>query len=83
VLTALWIWLAAIATLESVVVIVIVLIFVLMTLVATGATRRLARPWFALAGNITYPLYLIHAHIGIERRAAPRLRRLLAGHRVR
>jgi peptidoglycan/LPS O-acetylase OafA/YrhL len=34
----------------EVVVTVIVLIFVLMTLVATGATRRLARPWFAVAG---------------------------------
>jgi peptidoglycan/LPS O-acetylase OafA/YrhL len=99
----------------GVVVAVIVAIFAVMTLVATGATRRFARPWFAPAGNLTYPLYLIHAHIGfivldlldqhvprwplvlgtiavmggtayaihvgVERPAAPRMRRMLAGSR--
>jgi peptidoglycan/LPS O-acetylase OafA/YrhL len=48
----------------GVVIVVIVAIFALMTSAATGVTRRLARPWFAVAGSLTYPLYLIHAHIG-------------------
>lgn len=43
---------------------IIVVIFVVMGLVATGVTRPLARPGFALAGSLTYPLYLIHAYIG-------------------
>ncbi|MGS2648429.1 hypothetical protein [Streptosporangium sp. LJ11] len=35
-----------------------------MFLVSLRATRRLGRPWFAVAGALAYPLYLIHAHIG-------------------
>jgi peptidoglycan/LPS O-acetylase OafA/YrhL len=43
---------------------VITLIFLVMTLIALRATRRLGRPWFAVAGALTYPLYLIHAYNG-------------------
>lgn len=43
---------------------VVVVIFAALTAVAMGWTRRLARRWFVVAGAITYPLYLIHAHIG-------------------
>jgi peptidoglycan/LPS O-acetylase OafA/YrhL len=43
---------------------VITVIFVVMTLVAFRVTRRLGRPWFAVAGALTYPLYLIHAYNG-------------------
>src|SRR5437868_11676828 len=42
----------------------IVVIFLIMTLVALRATRFLARPWLVTAGALTYPLYLLHAHIG-------------------
>ncbi|QFY13104.1 acyltransferase family protein [Nonomuraea phyllanthi] len=48
----------------GVVVAVIVAIFVAMTLVALRVTHRLGRPWFAVAGALTYPLYLVHAHVG-------------------
>jgi peptidoglycan/LPS O-acetylase OafA/YrhL len=43
---------------------VITAIFLVMGLVAVGATRALGRPWFAVAGDLTYPLYLVHAHLG-------------------
>jgi peptidoglycan/LPS O-acetylase OafA/YrhL len=43
---------------------VVVGIFLIMTLVALRATWRLARPWLVTAGALTYPLYLLHAHIG-------------------
>lgn len=43
---------------------VVVVIFLVMTLVALRATRVLAKPWLVVAGSITYPLYLLHAHIG-------------------
>jgi peptidoglycan/LPS O-acetylase OafA/YrhL len=43
---------------------VIVLIFLVMTLVALRATRVLAKPWLVTAGALTYPLYLLHAHVG-------------------
>nr|WP_275402642.1 acyltransferase [Streptomyces sp. SID13031] len=46
------------------VVAIIVAIFVVMVLVALGKTQGLGRPWFAVLGALTYPLYLIHAHIG-------------------
>nr|WP_281178430.1 acyltransferase [Streptosporangium amethystogenes] len=49
---------------SSVVVTVIVAIFIVLFLVSLRVTRRLGRPWFAVAGALTYPLYLIHAHIG-------------------
>ena len=47
-----------------VIVAVITVIFVVMTLIALRVTRRLGRPWFAVAGALTYPLYLVHAHNG-------------------
>ncbi|WP_219499916.1 acyltransferase family protein [Nonomuraea ceibae] len=47
-----------------VVVTVIVAIFVVMTLIALRVTRPLGRPWFAVPGALTYPLYLVHAHVG-------------------
>ncbi len=43
---------------------VITVIFIVMTLIALRATKRLGRPWFAVAGALTYPLYLVHAYIG-------------------
>lgn len=46
------------------VVAVVVGIFLIMTLIALRVLRRLARPWLATAGALTYPLYLLHAHIG-------------------
>ncbi|MFI6731328.1 acyltransferase family protein [Nonomuraea sp. NPDC050451] len=49
---------------SGVVVTVIIAIFIVMTLIALRVTRRLGRPWFAIAGALTYPLYLVHAHIG-------------------
>jgi peptidoglycan/LPS O-acetylase OafA/YrhL len=44
--------------------VVITVIFVTMTLIALRVTRRLGRPWFAQAGALTYPLYLVHAYAG-------------------
>ena len=43
---------------------VVVAIFLVMTLVALRVTRPLAKPWMVTAGALTYPLYLLHAHIG-------------------
>ena len=43
---------------------IIVLIFAIMPAVALKLTRRLGRPWFAVLGALTYPLYLVHAHLG-------------------
>jgi peptidoglycan/LPS O-acetylase OafA/YrhL len=43
---------------------IIVAIFAIMLAVAVKLTHRLARPWFAVLGALTYPLYLVHAHIG-------------------
>ncbi|MFC4122540.1 acyltransferase family protein [Nonomuraea zeae] len=48
----------------AVVTAVVVAAFLVMTLVALRATRVLARPWLVTAGALTYPLYLLHAHIG-------------------
>lgn len=42
----------------------VTVIFIVMTLIALRTTRRLGRPWFAVAGALTYPLYLVHAYIG-------------------
>jgi peptidoglycan/LPS O-acetylase OafA/YrhL len=44
-----------------VIVAVITVIFIVTTLIALRVTRRLGRPWFAVAGTLTYPLYLLHA----------------------
>jgi peptidoglycan/LPS O-acetylase OafA/YrhL len=43
---------------------IITIIFIVMTLIALRVTRRLGRPWFAVAGALTYPLYLVHAYNG-------------------
>ncbi|OKI48981.1 acyltransferase family protein [Micromonospora sp. CB01531] len=43
---------------------VIWVIFIAMVLIALKSTAPLARPWFSVAGSLTYPLYLVHAHIG-------------------
>jgi peptidoglycan/LPS O-acetylase OafA/YrhL len=48
----------------QVVIAVITVIFIVMTLIALRVTRRLGRPWFAVAGTLTYPLYLSHAYNG-------------------
>ena len=47
-----------------VIVAVITVIFVVMTLIALRVTSRFGRPWFAVAGALTYPLYLVHAYNG-------------------
>lgn len=47
-----------------VIVVVIWLIYLVMLLVALGVTTPLGRPWYSVAGSLTYPLYLVHAHIG-------------------
>ncbi len=39
-------------------------VFLVMLLIATRVTRPLGRPGFVHAGALTYPLYLVHAHIG-------------------
>ncbi|WP_432890172.1 acyltransferase family protein [Kribbella sp. CA-245084] len=47
------------------VVAIIIAIFAVMLTVALKLTHRLGgRPWFAVLGALTYPLYLVHAHIG-------------------
>jgi hypothetical protein len=47
-----------------VVVAIITAILVVTTLIAIRVTRRFGRPWFAIAGALTYPLYLVHAYNG-------------------
>jgi peptidoglycan/LPS O-acetylase OafA/YrhL len=47
-----------------VIVVIVTLIFTVMTLIALRVTRRFGRPWFAVAGALTYPLYLLHAYNG-------------------
>lgn len=47
-----------------VVITVVIALFAITAMVALGVTRRLGRPWLATAGALTYPLYLLHAHIG-------------------
>jgi peptidoglycan/LPS O-acetylase OafA/YrhL len=47
-----------------VVVAIITAIFVVTTLIALRVTRKFGRPWFAVAGALTYPLYLVHAYNG-------------------
>ncbi|TDC06512.1 acyltransferase [Nonomuraea longispora] len=49
---------------HGVIIAVVVLIFLVMTLIALRATRWLGRPWLVTAGALTYPLYLLHAHVG-------------------
>jgi peptidoglycan/LPS O-acetylase OafA/YrhL len=48
----------------SVVACIVISEVLLVGLIAVGATRPLVRPWFTIAGTLTYPLYLIHANIG-------------------
>ena len=43
---------------------IVVVIFAIMLAVALQLTHRLGRSWFAVLGALTYPLYLVHAHIG-------------------
>ncbi|WP_329108253.1 acyltransferase [Micromonospora sp. NBC_01699] len=43
---------------------VIWVIFMVVVLIALEATAGLGRRWFPVAGSLTYPLYLVHAHIG-------------------
>jgi peptidoglycan/LPS O-acetylase OafA/YrhL len=47
-----------------VIAVIITLIFTVMTLIALRVTKRFGRPWFAVAGALTYPLYLLHAYNG-------------------
>ena len=42
----------------------VTVIFIVATLIALRVTRRIGRPWFAVAGALTYPLYLVHAYNG-------------------
>lgn len=49
---------------RTVVVVVVVAIFAIMLAVALKLTSSIGRPWFAVLGALTYPLYLVHAHIG-------------------
>lgn len=49
---------------RAVVVCVITVILVVLLLVALRVTSGLARPWMAVASALTYPLYLVHAHVG-------------------
>ncbi|MEO3801126.1 acyltransferase [Nonomuraea sp. B1E8] len=49
---------------HAVIIAVVVLLFLVMTLIALRATRGLGRPWLVTAGALTYPLYLLHAHVG-------------------
>ncbi|GAA1114452.1 acyltransferase [Kribbella jejuensis] len=49
---------------RPVVVAIIVAIFAVMLAIALKLTHRLGRPWFAVLGALTYPLYLVHAHVG-------------------
>jgi peptidoglycan/LPS O-acetylase OafA/YrhL len=49
---------------RPVVIAIIVAIFAVMLAVALRLTHRLGRPWFAILGALTYPLYLVHAHLG-------------------
>ncbi len=54
------------ATLNLVVVLIVVgAAFAVMTLIALRLTGRLARPWFAVLGALTYPLYLVHDRVGV------------------
>ncbi|MDX3322934.1 acyltransferase [Streptomyces sp. ME03-5684b] len=48
----------------AVVIALVTAIFLVMAGITTGRTRRLARPWFAHLGALTYPLYLLHAYTG-------------------
>ena len=48
----------------AVVVTAIGLFFLLFWLFASGRTKRLASPWFAILGAVSYPLYLLHENLG-------------------
>ncbi|GAA1696710.1 acyltransferase [Kribbella yunnanensis] len=64
---------------RTAVVATIVAIFAIMMAIALKLTIRLGRPWFAVLGALTYPLYLVHAHIGfiIFERLGDRFGRIL------
>ncbi|MFI5735042.1 acyltransferase family protein [Kribbella sp. NPDC051587] len=47
-----------------IVVAIIIAIFGVMLAVALRITSRLAKPWYAAVGALTYPLYLLHAQLG-------------------
>jgi peptidoglycan/LPS O-acetylase OafA/YrhL len=49
---------------RPVVIAIIVAIFAVMLAIALKLTHRLGRPWCAVLGALTYPLYLVHAHVG-------------------
>ena len=49
---------------STVIAVVVTIVFIVMTLIALRVTRRLGRPWFAVVGALTYPLYLVHAYNG-------------------
>ncbi len=49
---------------SHIIAVVITVIFIVMTLIAFRVTKRLGRPWFAVAGALTYPLYLVHSYNG-------------------
>jgi peptidoglycan/LPS O-acetylase OafA/YrhL len=49
---------------RTAVVTIIVAIFAVMLAIALRLTHRFGRPWFAVLGALTYPLYLVHAHVG-------------------
>jgi peptidoglycan/LPS O-acetylase OafA/YrhL len=49
---------------RTAVVAIIFAIFAIMLAVALKVTHRFGRPWFAVLGALTYPLYLVHAHLG-------------------
>jgi peptidoglycan/LPS O-acetylase OafA/YrhL len=44
--------------------VIVTFTFIVMALIASRVTARFQRPWFAAAGALTYPLYLVHAYIG-------------------
>ncbi|MFF0344844.1 acyltransferase family protein [Kribbella sp. NPDC004875] len=49
---------------RTAVVMIIIAIFAIMLAIALKLTHRFGRPWFAALGALTYPLYLVHAHVG-------------------
>jgi peptidoglycan/LPS O-acetylase OafA/YrhL len=53
--------------------------YLVLTMIALRHTRRLGRPWFAVLGSLTYPLYLVHDRAGVVlfNRLGPHLNRWL------
>jgi peptidoglycan/LPS O-acetylase OafA/YrhL len=48
----------------TIVIAITTLFFLIMLAISLGWSRRLARPWMAAAGGLTYPLYLLHQNLG-------------------